>query len=53
MSRFKAWYEAEGELELPLHVDASDLTVVELAELLDWVEPQLTDWEIWEDNNDE
>lgn len=49
MSRFRAWYEAEGELELPLHVDPDELTLGEMMELLDGVEPVLYDWEIERD----
>ena len=48
MSKWKAWFEAEGETELPLHLDARDITFVEMLEIIEGVEPVLVDWEVEE-----
>lgn len=46
MAKIRVFLEVEDEVELPLFIDANDLSVDEIAALIEGLVPQVTDWEI-------
>lgn len=46
MAKIRVFLEIEDEVELPLFIDANDLTIEEVAALIDGVVPQVVDWEV-------